>query len=61
MSEDGPRYYDYIRSTVQLNGVTIMPIPQVPKPGGGTQERDRNEDGAWRRKRKDAGKKRRRK
>jgi hypothetical protein len=38
-----------------------MPIPQVPKPGGGTQERDRNEDGAWRRKRKDAGKKRRRK
>jgi len=32
--------------------------PQVPKKGGGTQERDRNKDGAWREKRSDAGKKR---
>lgn len=32
--------------------------PQVPKPGGGTQERDRNKDGSWREKRSDAGKKR---
>lgn len=32
--------------------------PQVPKKGGGTQERDRNKDGAWREKRDDAGKKR---
>ena len=29
--------------------------PQVPKKGGGTQERDRNKDGAWREKRSDAG------
>jgi hypothetical protein len=33
-------------------------VPQVPKKGGGTQERDRNEDGRWREKRSDAGKKR---
>ena len=32
--------------------------PQVPKKGGGTQERDRNNDGSWREKRSDAGKKR---
>ncbi|MCW2738851.1 MAG: hypothetical protein JWN97_3495 [Nocardioides sp.] len=32
--------------------------PQVPKKGGGTQERDRNKDGSWREKRSDAGKKR---
>lgn len=31
--------------------------PQVPKRGGGTQERDRNKDGRWREKRDDAGKK----
>lgn len=30
--------------------------PQVPKPGGGTRERDRNNDGRWREKRDDAGK-----
>lgn len=36
-----------------------MPVPQVPKPGGGKRERDRNQDGAWREKRSDAGKKRR--
>ena len=35
-----------------------MPIPQVPREGGGKQERDRNKDGAWRGKRSDAGKKR---
>ena len=28
--------------------------PQVPKDGGGTQERDRNKDGQWREKRSDA-------
>lgn len=33
-----------------------MPVPQVPKPGGGHQERDRNQDGRWRDKRSDAGK-----
>lgn len=33
-------------------------VPQVPKKGGGTQERDRNKDGSWRDKRSDAGKKR---
>lgn len=32
--------------------------PQVPKKGGGTQERDCNNDGRWRDKRSDAGKKR---
>lgn len=32
---------------------------QVPKPGGGTRDRDRNNDGRWREKRDDAGKKRR--
>lgn len=31
-------------------------VPQVPKKGGGTQERDRNKDGRWREKRDDAGK-----
>jgi hypothetical protein len=31
-------------------------VPQVPKDGGGTQERDRNNDGRWREKRSDAGK-----
>ncbi|WP_281032992.1 hypothetical protein [Nocardia jiangxiensis] len=30
--------------------------PQVPKRGGGTQDRDRNNDGRWRKKRDDAGK-----
>ncbi|WP_405177312.1 hypothetical protein [Nocardia sp. NBC_01377] len=30
--------------------------PQVPAPGGGKQERDRRDDGGWRRKRSDAGK-----
>jgi len=33
-------------------------VPQVPKQGGGTKERDRNNDGRWRDKRSDAGKKR---
>lgn len=28
--------------------------PQVPKKGGGTQDRDRNNDGRWREKRSDA-------
>lgn len=32
--------------------------PQVPAPGGGTRERDRNKDGRWREKRDNAGKKR---
>lgn len=32
-------------------------VPQVPKKGGGTQDRDRNKDGRWREKRNDAGKK----
>jgi hypothetical protein len=36
-----------------------MAVPQVPKPGGGKRERDRNKAGAWRKKRSDAGKKRR--
>jgi hypothetical protein len=30
--------------------------PYVPSPGGGTQPRSRNENGTWRKKRKDAGK-----
>lgn len=30
--------------------------PQVPKKGGGTQERDRNNNGRWRDKRSDADK-----
>jgi len=33
-------------------------VPQVPKHGGGTKERDRNNNGRWRDKRSDAGKKR---
>jgi hypothetical protein len=33
-----------------------MPVPEVPKKGGGKQERSRNENGEWRRKRSDAGK-----
>ena len=33
-------------------------VPQVPAPGGGRRERDRNKDGRWREKRDDAGKKR---
>ncbi len=33
-------------------------VPQVPKRGGGTQERDRNKNGRWREKRNDARKKR---
>jgi hypothetical protein len=37
----------------------LMPVPLVPKPGGGKRERDRNKDGQWREKRSDAGKKRR--
>lgn len=32
--------------------------PQVPRKGGGTQERDRKNDGRWREKRDDAGKSR---
>jgi len=32
--------------------------PQVPKKGGGTKDRDRNNDGRWREKRDDAGTKR---
>jgi hypothetical protein len=35
-----------------------MPVPKVPRKGGGEQERDRNKDGSWREKRSDAGKKR---
>lgn len=31
-------------------------VPRVPKPGGGTRERDRNNNGRWREKRDDAGK-----
>lgn len=34
--------------------------PYVPSPGGGTQPRDRNADGSWRKKRSDAGKPRKR-
>ena len=34
-----------------------MPAPRVTK-GKWSKERDRNEDGAWRKKRSDAGKKR---
>jgi hypothetical protein len=30
--------------------------PYVPSPGGGVQPRSRNENGTWRKKRKDAGK-----
>lgn len=33
-------------------------VPQVPAPGGGKRERDRNDDGSWRKKRSDAGRKR---
>jgi hypothetical protein len=33
-----------------------MPVPQVPKEGGGEQERSRNKDGEWRKKRNDTGK-----
>lgn len=29
-------------------------IPHVPETGGGTQPRDRNKDGRWRKKRSDA-------
>jgi hypothetical protein len=29
--------------------------PYVPSPGGGQQPRSRNEDGTWRKKRRDAG------
>ncbi|MGR6782602.1 hypothetical protein ACU5B6_26660 [Moritella viscosa] len=34
----------------------INPAVNVPKPGGGTQPRDRNNDGSIRKKRSDAGK-----
>lgn len=34
-----------------------MPAPRVKK-GKWSKERERNEDGSWRKKRKDAGKKR---
>lgn len=34
----------------------INPHVNVPKPGGGTQPRDRNNDGSIRKKRSDAGK-----
>ena len=33
-------------------------IPHVPDEGGGQQPRSRNQDGRWRKKRSDAGKKR---
>ena len=33
-------------------------VPQVPAPGGGHRDRDRNNNGRWREKRSDAGKKR---
>ena len=33
-------------------------VPHVPSPGGGKQPRSRNNDGSWRKKRSDAGKKR---
>lgn len=33
-----------------------MPVPMVPKKGGGKQERSRDKDGTWREKRSDAGK-----
>lgn len=36
----------------------LNPNVVVPKPGGGTQPRDRNKDGTVRGKRSDAGKKR---
>ncbi len=36
----------------------INPYVNVPKPGGGSQPRDRNNDGSIRKKRSDAGKKR---
>jgi hypothetical protein len=36
----------------------VMPVQRVPKPGGGKRERDRNNDGGWRNKRSDTGKKR---
>lgn len=38
--------------------MTARKVPQVPAPGGGTRERDRNKDGSWREKRSDTGKKR---
>jgi hypothetical protein len=31
-------------------------VPQVPAPGGGKQDRSRDNDGEWRKKRDDAGK-----
>ena len=31
-------------------------VPQVPAPGGGKQDRSRDKDGEWRKKRDDAGK-----
>ena len=31
-------------------------VPQVPAPGGGTQDRSRDQNGEWRKKRSDAGK-----
>lgn len=36
----------------------LNPKVNVPKPGGGTQPRDRNKDGTVRKKRSDAGKSR---
>jgi len=37
-----------------MTGKSKPKPPQVPKQGGGTQERDRNKDGRWRDKRSDA-------
>jgi len=31
-------------------------VPQVPAPGGGKQDRSRDKDGEWRKKRDDTGK-----
>ncbi|EJO8603587.1 hypothetical protein NUE01_004248 [Vibrio parahaemolyticus] len=39
----------------------INPHVNVPKPGGGEQPRDRNNDGTLRKKRSDAGKPRKKK
>lgn len=41
------------------NRIPINKYVTVPKPGGGTQPRSRNDDGRLREKRSDAGKRRR--
>lgn len=43
------------------NRTPINPHVNVPKPGGGEQPRDRNNDGSLRKKRSDAGKPRKKK